>query len=43
MYTPLHKFNNDMVFIDGKFLQSAGWEGEVDENSFFINYSTGEV
>jgi hypothetical protein len=43
MYTPLHKFNNDMVFIDGKFLHSAGWEGEVDEKSFFINYKTDEV
>ncbi|MBI5474119.1 MAG: right-handed parallel beta-helix repeat-containing protein [Ignavibacteriae bacterium] len=41
--TPLHRFNNDMVFIDGKFLQSAGWEGEVDENSFYIDYDAGLV
>lgn len=41
--TPLHRFNNDMVFIDGKFLQSAGWEGEVDENSFYIDYDTKTV
>jgi parallel beta-helix repeat protein len=41
--TPLHRFNNDMVFIDGKFLQSAGWEGEVDDNSFYIDYETGTV
>jgi parallel beta-helix repeat protein len=41
--TPLHRFNNDMVFIDGKFLQSAGWEGEVDENSYYIDYDTKEV
>ncbi|MBN1694300.1 right-handed parallel beta-helix repeat-containing protein [candidate division WOR-3 bacterium] len=41
--TPLHRFNNDMVFVDGKFLQSAGWIGEVDENSYFINYDEGEV
>jgi hypothetical protein len=41
--TPLHRFNNDMVFVNGKFLQSAGWEGEVDENSYFINYETGDV
>ncbi|MGK9367927.1 right-handed parallel beta-helix repeat-containing protein [Melioribacter sp. Ez-97] len=41
--TPLHKFNNDMVFVDGKFLQSAGWEGEVDENSFYIDYERGLV
>jgi hypothetical protein len=43
MYTPMHKFNNDMVFVDGELLQSAGWEGEVDEGSFFINYDAGEV
>jgi len=36
--TPLHRFNNDMVFVDGKFLQSVGWEGEVTENSFYIDY-----
>jgi parallel beta-helix repeat protein len=41
--TPMHRFNNDMVFVDGEFLQSAGWEGEVDENSYYINYETGEV
>jgi len=41
--TPLHRFNNDMVFVDGRFLQSAGWEGEVDENSYYINYETQEV
>lgn len=41
--TPLHRFNNDMVFVDGKFLQSAGWEGEVDANSYYINYDTKEV
>ncbi|MCW8850986.1 MAG: right-handed parallel beta-helix repeat-containing protein [Melioribacteraceae bacterium] len=41
--TPLHRFNNDMVFVNGKFLQSAGWEGEVDENSFHIDYETGTV
>jgi len=36
--TPLYKFNNDMVFADGKFLQAKGWEGEVDENSYYIDY-----
>jgi parallel beta-helix repeat protein len=41
--TPLHRFNNDMVFVDGKFLQSAGWINEVDENSYFIAYDTKEV
>jgi parallel beta-helix repeat protein len=41
--TPLHRFNDDMVFIDGRFMQSAGYEGEVDENTFFIDYKTGLV
>lgn len=41
MYTPLHRFNNDMVFFDGEFLQSAGWEGEVDADSYFIDYESG--
>src|SRR3972149_6697991 len=41
--TPLHRFNNDMAFVDGSFLQSAGWEGEVDENSFYIDYKSGTV
>lgn len=36
--TPLHKFNNDMVFINGKFLQSAGWLGELDEDHYYIDY-----
>ncbi len=40
---PLHRFNNDMVFVDGKFLQSAGWEGEVDENTFYIDYKNHHV
>jgi parallel beta-helix repeat protein len=41
--TPLHIFNNDMVFVDGKILKSAGWEGEVDENSFYIDYANKSV
>ncbi len=41
--TPLHRFNNDIVFVDGRFLQSAGWEGELDANSFFIDYDTKTV
>lgn len=32
-----------MVFIDGKILNSAGWEGEVDKNSFYIDYKNGFV
>jgi len=43
MRTPLHRFNNDMVFIDGKLLKSVGWEGELNEDSFFIDYATGHL
>ncbi|MBE3123377.1 MAG: right-handed parallel beta-helix repeat-containing protein [Planctomycetes bacterium] len=41
--TPLHRFNNDMVFVDGEMLQSAGWEGAVDAHSFSIDYESGHV
>ncbi|MDH5823628.1 right-handed parallel beta-helix repeat-containing protein [Luteimonas sp. RD2P54] len=43
MRTPLHRFNNDMVFVDGEPLQSAGWEGELDETSYYIDYDGGYV
>jgi parallel beta-helix repeat protein len=41
--TPLHIFNNDMVFVDGRFLLSADREGEVDGNSYFIDYNAGKI
>jgi len=42
--TPLHRFNNDMVFIDGEPLPSAGWEGEVaGGKGFYIDYAKGFV
>ena len=34
MRTPLHRFNNDMVFVDGELLKSVGWEGELDAHSY---------
>ena len=43
MRTPLHRFNNDMVFVDGELLKSAGWEGELDEHSFYVDYEAGHV
>ncbi len=43
MRTPLHRFNNDMVFVDGELLKSAGWEGELDAHSFYIDYKSGAV
>jgi parallel beta-helix repeat protein len=41
--TPLHRFNNDMVFIDGELLSSRGWEGELDPHSFYVDYKNGYV
>ena len=43
MRTPLHRFNNDMVFVDGEMLKSAGWEGELDAHSYYIDYEKGNV
>jgi len=43
MRTPIHRFNNDMVFVDGRLLKSAGWEGEVDESSYYVDYDAGQV
>jgi parallel beta-helix repeat protein len=41
--TPLCLFNNDMVFIDGKFLHAVSREGEVNENSYYINYEAKQI
>ncbi len=41
--TPLHRFNYDMVFADGRRLVSAGSVDEVDANSYFIDYAAGRV
>ncbi len=41
--TPLHRFNNDMVFVDGEMLMSAGSEDELDPHSYFIDYKKGQV
>jgi Nitrous oxidase accessory protein len=41
--TPLHVFNNDMVFIDGELLSSVGGEHEVTEKTYFIDYEEGNV
>ena len=42
-FTPLHRFNDDMVFVDGRFLQSAGKTDELDDNTFFVDYKNKEV
>jgi parallel beta-helix repeat protein len=42
-FTPLYRFNNDAVFINGQYLQSAGNTGEVNEGTFFVDYETGNI
>ncbi|MCF7885779.1 MAG: right-handed parallel beta-helix repeat-containing protein [Candidatus Marinimicrobia bacterium] len=42
-FTPMHRFNNDVVFVDGKFLQAVGWLGEVTDSTYFINYEKGAI
>jgi parallel beta-helix repeat protein len=41
--TPLHRFNNDMVFVDGAFLKSAGSVAELDPHSYYIDYANSQV
>jgi hypothetical protein len=36
--TPLHRFNNDMVFVDGVFLQSAGSVEELTADTHYVDY-----
>jgi len=42
-FTPLHRFNNDGIFIDGKFQESVGTKKEVSEGTYFVDYNAGEI
>lgn len=42
-FTPLHRFNDDMVFVNGRFLQSAANTGELNDNTFYVDYANKEV
>jgi parallel beta-helix repeat protein len=41
--TPLYLFNNDMLFVDGAVLNAVGFENQVDEKSYYIDYEAGQV
>lgn len=36
--TPMHRFNNDLVFAGGRFLQSGGSIKEVNADHYYIDY-----
>jgi parallel beta-helix repeat protein len=42
-FTPMHRFNNDGVFINGQYLQSVGSKNELDEGTFFVDYEANEI
>lgn len=42
-FTPLHRFNDDMVFVDGRFLQSAANTSELNDSTFYVDYASKEV
>ncbi len=42
-FTPLHRFNDDMVFVNGRFLQSAANTDELNDNTFYVDYTNKEV
>lgn len=41
--TPLHRFNNDMVFVDGALLASVGKPDELTPGTFFVDYENAWV
>jgi len=36
--TRLHKFNNDLLFINGRMLQSTDWFEGLNDDTFYIDY-----
>ncbi|HTO95141.1 MAG TPA: right-handed parallel beta-helix repeat-containing protein, partial [Bacteroidota bacterium] len=41
--TPLYRFNDDMVFADSRLLHAVGWEGEVTDSTYYIDYDSARV
>ncbi len=42
-FTPLHRFNNDGIFIDGQFQESVGSKNDVQPGKVFVDYEAGEI
>lgn len=41
--TPMHRFNNDCVFVNGDYLQSVGSKDELEEGTFFVDYDAKKI
>jgi len=41
--TPLHRFNNDMVFVDGELFASVGKIDDLAPGTFFVDYENAWV
>lgn len=41
--TPVYRFNNDMVFVDGERLETRGYPAELNEHSFCVDYKEGYI
>ncbi len=41
--TPVHLFNNDMVFVDGKLYAAVGSEADVKGETYYIDYENALV
>jgi parallel beta-helix repeat protein len=42
-HTPLHRFNNDMVFVDGELFASVGKVDDLAAGTFFVDYENAWV
>ena len=42
-FTPLHRFNNDGIVVDGKFLESVASTKDVVDGTYFVDYNTKEI
>jgi parallel beta-helix repeat protein len=42
-FTPLHRFNNDGIFVDGNYLQSVGSIAEITEGTYYVDYDAKKI
>lgn len=42
-FTPMHRFNNDGIFVDGQYLQSVVNTEQVDAETYFVDYDNNRI